>query len=917
MKFWFAILFALSVAAPLQSQALEAPRFKNASSVAADGQRSVGGAASQDSSGIDIRRFGIKCDGTDETAKWAAMFATPAPRGIYHVPANVYCVFSAITLPAYTTLEGANRNSSILATNSPNGKAIKLEMGARLSDVFVTASVPRKADALIATSENGTIVSNIVCAHYFLCYSDIGADSSHISVINTLRDVQAFNPVVGTGTAFAVFENFGNATVEAVTASGPATGQQPDSGIVFMNGDTAYVTDTNISHHGAALVVFPGSAENTYALHVANSLFDSAGMISGGSTASSCEISPAGSVQEMVAANLWCGLSKGDGLLINPMGSGTINGLHIINGQFDGNAGSGIHIAGSGLSNFSFIGGSSGGNGLAGFNAGAASDSGVVFGMMLSANARNNNGSYGIYISAGSNLSFVGNQLSGARGQAYVSPKLKNIEILSAASISSVLLPTDPRFGAKCDGVTDDATAINAALAAAGARGNGRVQIPAGPGCAIGSTISVPAHVTLMGTGGAYPTSRSDGGLLAKRKNLDMISLTGDASTVRDLLVNAGAAGTNTSGTAIKMTVSNGERVIDSAILKPFIGIDINGNSPIVDRVTINDVAAGGVGWSVGRLTKQANTIDARIINSTVGGASVGAAYDQIIYDAGGLFEQNDDLLFANIGTQIKPGPNQQIIWPFFANTVLGDTNGTVAFAINTSASSAIVKGLNCSACWAASAQSAARGTNLLIANDGGGTIDGLHFSGSRIYNSAKVLALIQAGANISFDATQFCGAARGQANIQVAVDVSGIAFRGGHIGGACDGQGTAGEVGISFAGDNSNVTVQGVNFAGIGTPTTGGPTGDSFADNNSGLGAAPSISSAATISLPGIWHNYKITGATAISTIKGGWANRQALFITPSSLAFTTGGNICNALTSSANVPVLATYLESCWYLK
>lgn len=57
-------------------------------------------------------------------------------------------------------------------------------------------------------------------------------------------------------------------------------------------------------------------------------------------------------------------------------------------------------------------------------------------------------------------------------------------------------------FGAKCDGTTDDAAAINVALAAAGRSGQGgTVMLGATAMCRFGHTLTVPDGVNLAGLG--------------------------------------------------------------------------------------------------------------------------------------------------------------------------------------------------------------------------------------------------------------------------------------------------------------------------------------------------------------------------------------------------------------------------------
>ena len=67
-------------------------------------------------------------------------------------------------------------------------------------------------------------------------------------------------------------------------------------------------------------------------------------------------------------------------------------------------------------------------------------------------------------------------------------------------------------FGAQCDGITDDSTAVQAAINAAG--GGGVVLFPTGT-CVVGATIILPSGVTLAGTGRASTIIQGSGSLPA------------------------------------------------------------------------------------------------------------------------------------------------------------------------------------------------------------------------------------------------------------------------------------------------------------------------------------------------------------------------------------------------------------------
>lgn len=470
-------------------------------------------------------------------------------------------------------------------------------------------------------------------------------------------------------------------------------------------------------------------------------------------------------------------------------------------------------------------------------------------------------------------------------------------------------------YGAKCTGIAfDDAPGINAALAAAGAGTAGRlVMLPPGGNCWIGSTLHVPAYVRLHGYG-----KSNAGDIRAKFTNVTMVSLDGKSSEIANLWINADAFPSNTAGVAIATAPSQFQIIHDVYITKAFVGMDLNGNTLSVDRVTVEDVAANGTGWSIGRLTTGASTADVRITNSTVGGNSTSGSFGQIIYDSGGLFEENDDLLFTTFGTYLIPGVNQQVIWTFISNSVVGDTNRVGGLVIDTAHPSARILGFQCNGCWAASQVDTTSGANILVNNGGGGVIDGLHFVGLRNYNSASHGAYFGAGTNISLTDSNFCGAAATKADIVIGNTVTNVSINGGHLGGACDGNAGGATIGVLLSGSNSNIQISNVNFNGVTTPVSGSLAGDSMAVGNYAMvPGAPTIASAATITLNGVYPTYSISGTIPISAIAGGWQNRQVTLITTSAVSFTASSSICKAYTSVANVPILATYSGACWYLK
>ena len=59
------------------------------------------------------------------------------------------------------------------------------------------------------------------------------------------------------------------------------------------------------------------------------------------------------------------------------------------------------------------------------------------------------------------------------------------------------------------------------------------------------------------------------------------------------------------------------------------------------------------------------------------------------------------------------------------------------------------------------------------------------------------------------------------------------------------------------------------------------------------------------------------MSGTTTVTTLQHTWTGRQITILTAAAVPFNTGGNICNALTATANVPVLGYYDGPCWHLK
>lgn len=130
--------------------------------------------------------------------------------------------------------------------------------------------------------------------------------------------------------------------------------------------------------------------------------------------------------------------------------------------------------------------------------------------------------------------------------------------------------PTDPTYGAKCDGSTDDATAINAALTAAA---GGMMVFPVGVNCKVNSQLSIPANTKVIGYGAT----------ITKGASIDMITMAG-GSWLEGLIL-AGVGGSFT-GAAVVITAGNDQKLF-SVQCSNFVGFCVDVNNDVGLRLAI------------------------------------------------------------------------------------------------------------------------------------------------------------------------------------------------------------------------------------------------------------------------------------------------------------------------------------------
>ena len=187
----------------------------------------------------------------------------------------------------------------------------------------------------------------------------------------------------------------------------------------------------------------------------------------------------------------------------------------------------------------------------------------------------------------------------------------------------------------------------------------------------------------------------------------------------------------------------------------------------------------------------------------------------------------------------------------------------------------------------------------------GAGSTPGTLISSNTVRNSGQVL---HAGANAPYSAA-----------LSVSGVFSGLTVTGNRF---IDDQGSPTQTyGVYlFANATDNLVVTGNDFTGnlTGAASDGATGTNQTWRSNLGVdNLIPSVASATALAFP-LNPTISLTGTTTVTSITGtAWTGRQVTLIPTGAVSFTATNNIGNAVTTSANVPIVATYNGTNWYLK
>jgi hypothetical protein len=344
-------------------------------------------------------------------------------------------------------------------------------------------------------------------------------------------------------------------------------------------------------------------------------------------------------------------------------------------------------------------------------------------------------------------------------------------------------------YGAKGDGSTNDSTAIQNAINAAGAMGvSGRgvdVFFPAGV-YSLGTASPITCNfnnVMLVGEGWQstilYYTVGTTGDVLqigngASKSGCGLIGLS----------VWKSAAGTT--GSNININAMNDCLVRDCVVNNGFNGITIQGASIKVwiDHVEVNNA---GVTTGVGIQVTNGAAGDTYITDCVMSNnpANKPAAGIQLTQTG------HCSILRCNItscvkGLHVNPSTSQDVSYLFIDHTLFDSCGSHGAHFNGTTAATSRIRSVVCCDSWFSGTTAA--GSGIEFTASGGAIVDGFSFLGCRILNNFNAGVTINAGpTNISFTDSEICGNGTQTINtsdgISIAANASGISLLNNKIG--------------------------------------------------------------------------------------------------------------------------------------
>lgn len=479
-------------------------------------------------------------------------------------------------------------------------------------------------------------------------------------------------------------------------------------------------------------------------------------------------------------------------------------------------------------------------------------------------------------------------------------------------------------FGAKGDGVADDTLAVQAAINASANRtlylGTHLYKIT--------SPLTAPSPITILGAlsnGGIY-NGQCTTGLVAGAVNLNMLTLQGNNSRIRDVCFQMSAARTlnqNTAGAAITIGATLDTVVEGNQFNYPFIAVDVSGVgtsqnlATLVQNNTVVNPTTTGAAFRIGANSTGGNTVDMRIYNNNVAcNYTPSQAVGTLFLDAGGPMLAGNDIYNCGMGMKIYPGAGQHVEY-MYAHDLIGDTSQVNDLFIDTASSTGTVRTLSFLGTWTSSVDK----NGVVIQNTAGGQVNNIRFVAHRALmggtGSGSAFYLVS-GDMISIRDSQICSNIDAPSKVGINllpaathVSIQNNAFS------VC--LGTIG-IGVNVVdGNSTGFQLTGNDLNGVTTPLIYHPNNENtIIGNNWGIDSGISnIASASTITLP-LSPIVRVTGAVPVGVINGSWFDRTLKLVSvDGGLSLTKVANgVCVATTLAQGATATLTWDTTlgCW---
>lgn len=332
---------------------------------------------------------------SDDSAVLNAAFNSGC-KNIY-IPQGLTCLYGQpLTIPHGVRVHGAGSSTTSLISTFTTGDCITIGTNAELSNVYLGAVAPRTSGRTVVLAGNAATLRNFEMSQYFIGIYGAGSSGSSLIVAPRIAYGLMRSPSTGSGSAAIFIDNYSNADLSHLVITGPGS-NQPDCGLKVGHGDTFFISNSNITAHGAALYIAPTTGQTSFSITATACFFDSA------IGHCSAELHPAGGdIRNAKFVNCWFGLSDQSGLSMIASGeNGVIDGMELASCEWHGCGDSGLRAHGAGVKNINIIGGSASGNTVAGINiSGGMSDFTILGAQIGNISGRGANG-IGVVVQSG------------------------------------------------------------------------------------------------------------------------------------------------------------------------------------------------------------------------------------------------------------------------------------------------------------------------------------------------------------------------------------------------------------------------------------------------------------------------------------------------------------------------------------